>query len=171
MKWREVEGYSGVYEVSDDGRVRSVDRIDNAGRQLASRELTQFRHHKSGHMVVTLCTGGKPKSKFVHRLVLEAFLGACPSGMECCHLNGDPSDNRVSNLRWGTRKENKRQGVFLGESPRGSKNGNAKLNPDKVREIRDLFQRGVTQKNIAIKFDIHPRYVSLITSRKRWNHV
>ena len=79
----------------------------------------------SGHVSVSL---GRNNSQCVHKLVLLAFVGAAPEGHECCHNNGDPSDNRIENLRWGTRSENNIDAVKHGR--RG------KLTEAEVKEIR-----------------------------------
>lgn len=104
-RWLPIPGYEGSYEVSDRGRVRSLDRIvvRSDGREIRckGKVLSQGVHPK-GYLGVRLCG----KTKKVHRLVLEAFVGPCPDGMECCHNNGIPGDNKLTNLRWGTRIEN-----------------------------------------------------------------
>lgn len=95
-RWLPVVGFER-YEVSDQGRVRSL-----IGR---TKILTGIRQH-AGHLVVQPRKDKRMYHKFVHRLVLEAFVGPCPAGMECRHLNGNPSDNRLENLAWGTKREN-----------------------------------------------------------------
>ena len=105
IDWRDVVGYEGVYEVSSDGQVRSVERLDSRGRRRAARPRALTRQ-KSGHLVVALSRNGAQKSIGVHRLVLQAFVGPCPEGMEACHWNDVPDDNRVENLRWDTRAAN-----------------------------------------------------------------
>lgn len=106
--WKPVAGWENFYEVSDRGHVRSVDRVTKQGDHFVSlrgvdRCLTT---HKSGHRTVSLRRPGIQKTFYVHRLVLEAFVGPCPEGMEACHGNGDPGDNRIENLRWDTRFAN-----------------------------------------------------------------
>jgi hypothetical protein len=113
-RWLPAIGYVG-YEVSDHGRVRSLDRIlrcphfDKFAKILV---MTDRRRRgqilrpgtvKSGHQLVVL---GKGNSVFVHKLVLEAFVGTAPEGHECCHWDDDPSNNHLGNLRWGTRTDN-----------------------------------------------------------------
>ena len=102
--WKAVPGYEGLYEVSDQGRVRSFARY-KSGRILRPGRMPQ------GHMSVAL---GRGNSQCVHKLVLLTFVGPAPDRHECCHNNGDPSDNRLENLRWGTRSENIRDAVRHG---------------------------------------------------------
>lgn len=98
--WLPIPGYEGCYEVSNLGRVRSLPRNTTFGRILAQDIL------HAGHRRVTLYRDGRRSRIFVHRLVLLAFVGPCPEGMECRHLNGDSADNRLANLTYGTRSEN-----------------------------------------------------------------
>lgn len=91
--WRPVAGYEDRYLVSDQGRVWST----RAGRCL------RLSFHSGGGYLLA-CLSGRTRS--VHRLVLEAFVGSCPEGMECCHGPGGPTDNRLVNLRWDTHQAN-----------------------------------------------------------------
>lgn len=103
--WLPILGYEGAYEVSNQGRVRSLDRLDSRGRSRHA-SLRSLQAMRSGHLRVVVCKDGRRLTFQVHRLVLEAFIGPRPDGMEACHLNDDPSDNRVENLRWDTRSAN-----------------------------------------------------------------
>lgn len=103
-KWKTIPGYEGRYEVSDLGSVRSLDRKDTRGRRRKGRVMS-LRRQPSGHLTVSLCNG-QQRSFPVHRLVLLAFVGPCPDGMEACHENDVPDDNRLANLRWDTRSAN-----------------------------------------------------------------
>lgn len=93
--WRPVVGYEDLYEVSDHGRVFSV----RTGKYLKAGMNRRHRH-------VALCRGDQGKSYRVHRLVMEAFIGPCPAGMETRHLDDDPDNNHLTNLVYGTRSEN-----------------------------------------------------------------
>lgn len=103
--WKPVCGYEGKYEVSDHGQVRSLDRLDTAGRPVRGR-IMKASTGSSGYKQVDLSGTGGAATKHVHRLVLEAFVGACPDGMEACHGDGGAVDNRLANLRWDSRSEN-----------------------------------------------------------------
>lgn len=105
-RWMPVVGFEGLYEVSDCGNVRSLDRLDRRSRRVNGVSMTPGDKGKTEHLKVDLRSFGRRRSILVHRLVLEAFDGPCPEGMECRHLDGDPTNNRLANLRWGTRSEN-----------------------------------------------------------------
>lgn len=113
--WRPVPGVPG-YEVSDLGRVRSWRAQgrrahDPAARATAPRLLGGTRQ-RYGHVCYSLRAGGQTVYRFGHAMVLEAFVGPRPEGLEVCHLDGDASNNELANLRYGTRLENQHDRSF-----------------------------------------------------------
>lgn len=110
--WLPVTGYEGSYEVSDQGRVRSlprtVQRLGHENSTLSVRgKYLRRTPRPDGYLQVALARGATShKSWLVHRLVLVTFVGPCPHGMESCHNNGTRSDNRLINLRWDTMSGN-----------------------------------------------------------------
>ena len=108
-RWLPVPGYEGLYSVSDRGRVRSEGRTvtfkDGRSRRWPESILKPYKL-ASGHLIVGLYKNHKQEKRYVHRLVLEAFVGEAPPGTEACHWNDDPADNRMENLRWGTPADN-----------------------------------------------------------------
>jgi hypothetical protein len=120
-EWRPVVGYEGFYEVSDQGQVRSLDRnIEQASRngtvytRFIFGQVMNPTVGNHGYPHVTLRRSGTSKLSVVHRLILEAFVGPCPDGMEACHDNDMKTDNRLVNLRWDTSKANKRDMIRNG---------------------------------------------------------
>lgn len=111
--WKAIPGHEGRYEVSDLGRVRSLPRLDRRGRRIRGRILA-IVVQPSGHHSVKLCLDGDYENAKVHRLALLAFVGQPPAGHEGLHGDGDPSNNALTNLRWGTRSENLRDSVRHG---------------------------------------------------------
>jgi hypothetical protein len=116
--WLPVYGYEGLYEVSNLGRVRSVERtvryVDGRVRRYPSRVL-RTATDSGGYQTVHLCNG-RDKTARIHCLVAEAFIERTEDYELVRHLNGDPSDNRVQNLAWGTSSENARDTVRHGRN-------------------------------------------------------
>lgn len=133
--WRPVPGWGG-YEASCRGRVRSVDRFLPNGQPCGGLILTPQRD-RDGYEYVTLCHGGRRQRIGVHRLVLLAHRGQCPAGMEGLHGNGCRWDNRLANLRWGTKPENRADR----EQHRRDRTGTGGLNGKRMRA--DGFETGV----------------------------
>ena len=102
-EWRDVVGYEGLYQVSDQGRVRSF--------KWNKERFLKPSMDKDGYLLVTLCTGGKPKTLKVHRLVCEAFHENPENKLDVNHINENKTDNRACNLEWSTRKENCNHGT------------------------------------------------------------
>jgi hypothetical protein len=129
-QWRAIPGYEGYYEASSIGRVRSVARSVAAVRggktviwNLKSKNIRP--RSKLGYSQVTLSVAAVHRHFRVHRLVLESFVGPCPDGMEALHANDIRDDNRLENLRWGTRTENLHDMVRNGNH-HGAKKTNCK---------------------------------------------
>lgn len=134
--WKPIPGYEGLYEASDAGRVRSLDR--SVPTLNGTAKVPTVRHFKGriiahyitrGYPVACLTKNGRGKTFTVARLVLAAFVGPKPPDMECCHCNGDRSDSRLCNLRWDTNLANQEDRVTHGSST-------AKLSAADVIEIR-----------------------------------
>ena len=104
IEWKPVKDFDGIYEVSNDGQVRSLDRIDCAGRRLKGKVIRQSMAGK-GYPHIPLNKDGKQFGRYVHRMVAEAFMGS-QDGMEVNHINGDKTDNRVENLEWVSHADN-----------------------------------------------------------------
>src|SRR4051794_9067393 len=110
-EWRSVVGYEGRYEVSDQGRVRSLERIVEIRPGVTKVQPGRILKHVITHLgypIITLPKNqeGRRKNVRVQRLVLEAFVGPCPPGMEACHNDDVSLDCRLQNLRWDTRQAN-----------------------------------------------------------------
>lgn len=103
--WRPIPGHPG-YEASDQGRVRSLDRevpVTGGSMRAVKGKVLRPQERRDGRLVFQAAQG---RTIYVHRAVALAFLGPAPTGMEVCHNDGDPSNNRPSNLRWDTRRNN-----------------------------------------------------------------
>lgn len=110
-EWRDIAGYEKAYQVSDLGRVRSLDRVVVGGscgpaKRIKGRVMKPCISGTNPYQTVTLYAENKPKPCTVHRLVASAFLGPCPKGHEVCHGPNGKQDNRLTNLSYGTRSQN-----------------------------------------------------------------
>jgi len=155
-QWKPVSGYEGLYEVSDQGQVKS----------LRSGKLMRLSVANTGYMQLKLSGKCGPQLKHVHRLVLEAFVGPCPEKMEGCHANGNRQDNKLSNLRWDTRKGNMADASKHGTTNRGVRCHNCRLTEQQVIKIREAVG---TQKAIANKYGISREHVRDIKNKKKWS--
>ena len=103
-QWKPIPGWEGYYEVSNQGKVRSLDRITSAGNIKRGRLMKLGT--VAGYKHVALCVNGQVTQRKVHQLVLEAFVGPCPKGHLVCHKDGSRDNNHIENLRWGTPTSN-----------------------------------------------------------------
>jgi DNA-binding XRE family transcriptional regulator len=170
--WLPVVGWESFYEVSNIGRVRSVDRIDEhvcAGRTVRrplKGKLRKLHLHK-GYPHVGLNAEGRASTKAVHVLVAEAFLGPRPEGMQVAHGDGNPANPRVENLRWATQVENAHDALIHGARAMADRAGASKLSWDEVREIRRIGG-SETQAALAERFGIKQTTVMSILLNRTW---
>ena len=175
-EWRAVPGWEGFYEVSNLGRVRSLDRTvprrcgPNPFMHLKGKILSPSTHDM-GYLGVGLYRLRRPKCIRVHTLVASAFIRPLMDGEEVDHINFDRKDNRVENLRIVTPSVNVQHSYDAGRMPRGESRWNAKLTPPDIFEIRRRCETGETQSAIARDFGITPSHVSMIRSRRHWSHL
>jgi len=159
---KKISGFK-KYSVTRDGRVWSQ---HNGGRWLKPTP------HRSGHLYVTLCVKGKSFYRHIHRLVLETFVGLRPVNMQCRHLNGDPTDNRLSNLRWGTQSENQCDAVKHGTHYGFENNGRTKLTEKEAKFILDSYHNGIhTRQKLTNLFPVGKTAIDKIVNRQTWKHL
>lgn len=170
--WKPVVGFEGRYEVSDQGRVRSLDRVLTSAvpvrgypRRVRGQMLKPVLR-KDGYVQF----GCRRVLILGHVCVAEAFIGPRPEGLVVCHGNDIRTDNRLSNLSWGTPKENSEGMVARGRSCRGEKSGQAILTTEDVLRIRSYAGR-FTYDDIASLFGVGSRCIGKIIRRERWTHV
>ncbi len=111
---------------------------------------------------------GKRKRHAIHKLVLEAFIGKCPNGLEGCHNDGNVKNNSLPNLRWDTHQSNIDDCVKHGVLPWGSHCKKSKLTDDQVAEIRLLRALGEKIVDLGIRYGVHSSHISRIANNKMW---
>lgn len=157
---------------TDIGRT-SVRRIlKNPQKYLNQEIILQPVKESHGYLRVALYKNNKRKEFKVHKLVLETFIGPCPEGMECRHLNGIRTDNRLCNLKWGTGKENCQDAINHKTFQMGSKHYLSKLEDNQIKEIRKLTKEGrLTLKEIGKRFSVSVTTISDIKNKKIYKSV
>lgn len=180
-EWRAVVGFEGIYEVSDGGAVRALDRVMPSGRWgFCNRRGGPMKAKLSarGYLVIGLRANGSRKWRGVHQLVCEAFHGARPTAEhQVAHFpDPTPTNNRSDNLRWATPLENHADRRVHGTTPIGEANAAAILCEDDVRFIRRAYVRGRprypgNQAELAARFGLNPEYVQQVANGVSWAHV
>lgn len=174
-KWKKIKRFPD-YKVSNRGRVRSTNKwIPHwcGGLRLIKGKLLKLIPRK-GYLTVGLTDGsGRVKIESVHTLVLEAFVGPCPLGKQCCHWDDIKLNNRLSNLRWGTPKENSKDAQRNGRSgPLGEDHHSSKLTVAEVREIRKVFAKGFTTINaLRLEYEVSFPTMKAVVEHRYWKHV
>ncbi len=167
-RWLPVVGYEGLYEVSDLGRVRSLDRFVShryGGVQLKKGKVLAPCFHRHGYPKVGLWKDGVQTVPCVHVLVAAAFLGPCPAGMEVLHGKAGSRDCRLSNLRYGSHEENQQDMLRDGTAQTGTKAHSSKLTEEDVRAIRRSNETGVALRR---RYGISSAQVSRVRTGKNW---
>lgn len=138
--WKPVVGYEELYEVSNMGNVRSVDKTTRDGRFWKGRQLRKH-YAGSGYVQTVLSVDGVYRHEYIHRLVANAFIPNPDNKPEVNHINGDKNNNSVENLEWVTKSENGLHSFrVLGRKPSYNNKGKAskrrKLNNDQLEIVR-----------------------------------
>lgn len=167
--FRPIPGYPG-YRVSRLGEVQSC-WTRHGRRCLPSDSWRPLKPiDRGGYATVNLAREGRKSAHRIHRLVLNAFLGPCPEGWVGCHNDGDPSNNRIENLRWDTQQANVDDALRHGTRAMGSR-CNAKLVEDDVLEIRRLRADGVPTAELAGRYAVSEENIKAIVARRSWRHL
>ena len=160
-QWRPIDGRAG-YSVSDHGRVKWRERI---------RKLTT---DANGYLQVTFWDGGASRQTAVSGLVAAAWHGPRPDDAVVRHLNGVKTDNRPSNLCYGTAQENEADKVAHGTQVRGSAHHSSKLSAEQVTAIRQRYSACDPANHLralAAQFGVGAKTIHKIVKRETWKHL
>jgi len=169
--WKDIAGYEGLYQVSDFGRVRCLSKRKN--RTIGDNGIRSLNYANGNYPRITLSSGKRKFRTFlVHRLVVEAFIGNIPNGMDVNHKDCNKKNNYVENLEIVTKQQNSIHAVKNGMlRVVGSDNPCAKLKESQIPEIRMMIEQGKTNVSIGKLFGVSDKLISLIKNKRIWNSV
>lgn len=167
--FREIRGFTG-YWVGSNGSLWSY--RDNSGRAKSRLRLLTPSPMRGGHLKKSLTDdSGIRRHLYIHRLVLEAFVGPCPTGKECRHLDGNPANNDVRNLAWGTKAENiNDRDIVHRTTARGERCHGTHLGTKDIEDIYNRCESGEYVKDIAASYGIDPSSCAKILKGVYWSH-
>lgn len=180
VEYKTIPGFPG-YVAGDDGSIWSCwkqtrgEWVLTSERQRRLKEQivkpTKAYPRNKPYRWVGLKVNGKPVIRCVHQLVLLAFVGPCPDGCESRHGGSDVSDNRLSNLCYGTKGENSADKHAQGTAPVGVKSGTAVADEAMASRVRQLKASGLTYKQVMNETGLKFGTVRAIVERRTWRHV
>jgi hypothetical protein len=174
--WKDIPGYEGYYQVSNIGKVRGLNRINNINQPVRARMMS-LKKTKNGYISASLSKNGKTKHIHVHRLMAMAFIPNLYNLPCVNHINGIKADNRIKNLEWCTwvynnwHKDNilgkNNKGKFTGEN-----NPMAVMTDVKVIEVRNILKKyKVSDGGLSRLYKVNPETIRRIRLNKIWKHV
>lgn len=169
--WKEIEGFEGLYEVSDEGRIRSLPRVVpfrvyySRGVKGGPKALTL---DKDGYLQVSLSKLGVPYTRKVHRLVADAFLERGEFEEDVNHKDACKSNNHRANLEWCTHKANSEHAAASDLMAYGSRQGHAKLKEADIPVIRQLFYQGWSYRAIGENYEVCAATIYDVIKGKTW---
>lgn len=175
-RWVAIPGFEGLYEVSDLGRVRSLDRVvmrrthlGNVHPKRIRGQMQTLAKHRSGYELIHLWKENQRHVDTVHAVVLAAFVGPRPEGKDGCHNNGVRNDNRLANLRYDTRSGNHADKVAHDTHQRGERSPNARLSNADVHVLRHQ-REGIPKEDLAAEFGLSADHLRKVRSGARRVH-
>jgi hypothetical protein len=172
--WKDVVGYEGYYQVSNFGRIKSVDRIVNhiSGRKRVKGLIMTPKNAGCGYLKVDLSKNNKYKAEYVHRLVLKHFKGEDKLKPEVNHKNGNKTDNRLDNLEWVDSSENKNHAILTGlrKIQMGQYASASKISDIDAYMIKYNLDF-IVNKKVAEIYNIDVQIVRSIRANRTWKHI
>lgn len=149
MEWKAIVGFEGLYEVSNNGDIRNA----------KTKKFLKYSINIHNRPDYSLYINGHRYHITPHKAVLEAFVCKRPKGLEGCHFDGNPFNNKIGNLRWDTPKENHKDMVRHGHFYKGHQNKQAKLTQEQAEAIK---KDNRVQRRIAEEYNVSPQTICRI---------
>jgi hypothetical protein len=161
-----------MYQISNDGQARSLDRLTVCGRKTKGKIL-KLTDNGTGYLYARYSREGKSERQYIHRLVLEVFVGACPEGYQVNHIDGDKTNNHLDNLEYCTPSENQTHSYNTLKRVKvsGELNGKSRFTETIVLDMRARLEAGETQQAVAALYATDRGTVSKIHKRRLWKHI
>ena len=171
---KQIQEYPNYY-VTEDGRIVSTKRVagrDGKGVCTTHKELSTL-HNQTGYCMVNLTKDKQSKTRYIHRLVAQAYLENPNNLPQVNHKDGNKDNNHYTNLEWCTALHNNLHAINSGlrEGQKGETNSQAKITESQAIDIIILILEGLSNIEIADVFNLHDRYISLIRGKKRWTYL
>ncbi len=174
-EWRDIINYEGSYQISSYGRVKSLNRtivLNNGKERKLEGKIRAYGTDKAGYPITRLSTVNKGATTFtIHRLMAKAFL-EFRDELYVNHIDGDKSNNKVSNLEMISASDNIKHAFKLGLcNQSGERNGYSKLTKEDVIDIKLMLRKGMKNKDIATKYPVGKVNISQIKRGYTWKHI
>ena len=165
---KDIPGYEGLYQIDEHGKVISLRRekiVNNRLYAWAAQDRSCFID-TNGYRYVGLSKDGKAKKIAVHTLVLLTYFGPKKPGQIALHKDGNKLNNHISNLRWGSFKENYQDSVDHKTAAIGERNGLAKL---KIKDVIEILKSDVPSTRLCKKYKVASSTIRAIRIKQNWS--
>lgn len=170
--WKNIEGYEGLYQVSNLGDVKSLERYRENSSKLTPERILKGILNNKGYYSVRLYKNKESHFYSVSRLVARTFIPNPKNKPEVNHINGNVKDNSITNLEWVTHRENIDHAVKTGLTPRGEQNARSKVKESDVKIMREMYAKGgISTRTLSEKFNIGKTAIWQIVTNQTWKHV
>lgn len=172
--WSDISGYEGMYQVSNQGRIRGLDRIivqKDGKKQKIRGKIISIGIKNNGYYMGQICSKGKMVNLTVHRLMALAFIPKVEGKEYVNHIDGNRANNNLSNLEWVNMKENSLHGVNRAKEEQRLYTSCKKNTPEFILLLRAEYANGKGQTQISKEYGIKYNSLGHILKRRTWKSI